>query len=304
MRARYKKELNKTSLTIETNQFYKEDYQMKMLRENNIEGLIKGECHHINNESHFLYDISNMCSLMRKFELVELNSVEMMSFVKDLIGMVDELQQYLLNPDCLLLDPNLIYWEKNKWNFLYLPVKSSNLSKTFHGLTEYFVKTLDYSEVEGIKMASFLHKETLQENFNLKDMLSRYEEHYKREAEEAEERRDGKGEKIKRAEEAILEEKSDEKEWTSTDMRGITTEKYLTNEPFVEVSEREIPVKGMENKDRKGGGIEYRRDENLNHPKEINENKTGFSFLGRGKKGAKGKSQRNRWGDWEDLIIE
>jgi len=303
MRARYKKELNKVSLTIETNQFYKEDYQMKMLRENNIEGLVKVECHHINNESHFLYDISNMCSLMKKFELVELSSVEIMFFVKNLIRMVDEIQQYLLNPDCLLLDPNLIYWEKNKWNFLYLPVKSQNLSKAFHGLTEYFVKTLDYSEVEGIKIASFLHKETLQENFSLKEMLGKYEEHYKLDVKEGE-RGCVKEEKIKREEEAIVEGMRDEKEWCSTDMRGITIESYQTKEPLVEVDEKEGALKGIERCHRRSDKEGDRRGENINSNNEVDTRKTRFSFLGRGKNGANIKTQKNRWGDWEDLIIE
>jgi len=296
MRARYKKELNKVSLTIETNQFYKEDYQMKMLRENNIEGLLKVECHHVNGESHFSYDISNMCSLKKKFELVELNSVEMMTIVNHLIRAVDELQQFFLNPDGLLLDSNFIYWEKNRWNFLYLPMKSSDLSKAFHGLTEYFVKTLDYSEVEGIKIASFLHKETLQENFNLKEILDKYEEHYKRDVKEREERGETKEEKIKRAKEEIVEEAKDEEE-DSTEMRGITIEDYQTNELLVEMDERELHLKGVDRKENKKGG-------NVGHREETNISKTKFPFWGKGKKEERVKNQKNRWGDWEDLIIE
>jgi len=276
MRAKYKKELNKVSLTIETNQFYKEDFQMKMLRENHIHGLIKVECHHVNNESHFLYDVSNMFSLKKKFELVELNSEEMKKVIRGLMGVIDELQQYLLFPDCLLLDPNLIYWDKSKWNFLYLPIKSTNLSKAFHELTEYFVKTLDYSEIEGIKIASFLHKETLQENFNLKEALNRYEEYHKESEEDkkVEDRKVERGEaeeKLKRCSEGNEEETIREKGDYPDEMRGITIEDYQ-GESLTEREER--------------GKVSKR-----------------FSFVG-GKKSAKPKAQKNRWGDWEDMIIE
>lgn len=270
MRARYKKELNKVSLTIETNQFYKEDFQMKMLRENHIHGLIKVECHHVNNESHFLYDVSNMFSLQKKYELVELNSEEMRKIIGALMRVIDELQQYLLFPDCLLLDPNLIYWDKSKWNFLYLPLRSTNLSKAFHELTEYFVKTLDYSEIEGIKIAGFLHKETLQDNFNLKEILNRYEVYQKEEIEVKIEKTEEK-EMKKRKDKVVEEEITRERGWYSDGMRGFATEDNQ-KEPLVE---------------REEGGKSRRK----------------FSFLG-GKKTALSKLQKKRWGDWEDMIIE
>jgi hypothetical protein len=209
MKAKYKKELSKVSLTIETNQFYKEDYQMKMLRENEIEGLLKVECHHIDNESVFIYDVSNMLPLRKKFELIELKYGEIINVVEAVMDIAAELQQYFLAPDCLVLDPSLIYWSENRWSFLYLPVKKSDLAKAFHELTEYFVKTLDYKEVEGIKIASYLHKETLQENFNLKDILSRYEEQYE--------------------ENPIVEVEGLPKE-----TRGITIEDYHTNQLLME----------------------------------------------------------------------
>jgi len=246
---------------------------------------------------------------------VELNSTEMVTLVNDLIRVVDELQQYLLNPDCLLLDSSLVYWDKSKWNFLYLPIKGSDLSKAFHGLTEYFVKTLDYSEVEGIKIASFLHKETLQENFNLREILGKYEERYKidakgeerGDAKEGKERGGVKGEKIKSAQEILREEVKDEEGWHSTEMRGITTEDYQTNEGLEGMYEKRIPIKGIDKSDRsdrKDDKGESKGCDNVDNPKKIDISKARFSFLGKGRKGAGVKNQKNRWGDWEDLIIE
>jgi hypothetical protein len=175
MKVKVIKELNRTNLQIETGIFYQEEYQIEMLRRNEILGLLKTECHQINNESHFSYDISNMQSLKKKYEVLELRYQDIYNLIKSLIVTVEEIQSYLLEPESLVLDPNLIYLDNEEWKFLFLPIKRSNLGKTFHELTEYFVKTLDYKEIEGIQFASFLHKETLQENFNLEQIFKKYE---------------------------------------------------------------------------------------------------------------------------------
>jgi hypothetical protein len=270
MKAKYKKELNKAILTIETNQLYKEDYQIKMLRENHIEGLLKVECHHIDGETVFLYDVNNMLPLKRKFELVELKQADIISIVETLIKTIDELQQYLLVPDSLVLDPNLIYWDKTRWYFLYLPGKASDLNKVFHDLTEYFVKTLDYNEMEGIKVASLLHKETLQESFNVKEILEKYKEQYEGE----------------RKEELSINSKTKQQ---SDNMMGIMVEDYNINQP----------MGGEDEKIKDLGNLE----KNTNNRKDNNEKKLKFAFLHKVKEG-KVRTQSSRWGDWKDMIID
>ena len=280
MKAKYEKELNRVTLQIETHLFYEEDYQMRMLRENEISGLTKVDCQHINGESIFRYDVSNMMSLRKKHEIMELRCDDIYQMVEVLIEVVEEVQAYFLNPDRLVLDPSLIYWNKEKWSFLYLPVKKSNLNKAFHELTEYFVKTLDYKEMEGVQLASFLHKETLQENFNLKDIFDRYEETYKREKETEEwigkDRDEGKG----------------EEELT----RGFVT----GEEEYVRINIENYQTVGEQEEEHQGNGKEG--DES--HRNEKAKKKPKNFFLGKGKEGKAPKRSKSRWGEWEDLITD
>ena len=180
MKVKQIKEQNQVKVYIETHQEYVEDYQLKMLRKNEIPGLVPLECQSIDNKSNFVYDVSNMISLKRRFEAEDLNFANLYEFVKALIETLEEIGKYLLNPGALVLEPNLVYWGKDRWNFLYLPAKKTSLNKSFHELTEYFVKTLDYKEVESIKLANFLHKETLAENFVLEEIFDKYEEYDKK----------------------------------------------------------------------------------------------------------------------------
>jgi len=280
MKAKYEKELNRVNLQIETHQFYEEDYQMKMLRENEIAGLAKVECQHINGESLFNYDVSNMMSLRKKHEIMELRCDDIYHLVEVIIETIEEMQSYFLSPDRLVLDPSLIYWNKEKWSFIYLPVKKSNLNKAFHELTEYIVKTLDYKEIEGIQLASFLHKETLQENFNLKDIFDRYEETYKRKI-EIEEWIEEEGEEEKEGEERREGFFTDEDEYI-----GINIENYQTP------GEKEGEYQANEKE----------RDEI--HKKEKSNKKQKKFFLGKGKENTTLKRPKSRWGEWEDLITD
>ena len=280
MKAKYEKELNKVKLCIETNLFYEEDYQMKMIRQNEITGLAKVECQHINGESIFKYDVSNLISLRKKYEMMELRCDDIYQIVEVLIEVVEEVQGYFLNPDRLVLDPSLIYWNKEKWSFLYLPVKKSNINKAFHELTEYFVKTLDYKEMEGIQLASFLHKETLQDNFNLKDIFDRYEETYKRKK-EREEMIEEEDEEGKEGEELIENFLTDEEETI-----GINIENYQTVEEqpgkYQPNGEDKDESKKIEKTKKKANKIPFRK----------------------GKERATTKFRRSRWGEWDDLITD
>ena len=280
MKAKYEKELNRVNLQIETHQFYEEDYQMKMLRENEIAGLAKVECQHINGESIFNYDVSNMMSLRKKHEMMELRCDDIYHLVEVIMETVEEMQSYFLSPDRLVLDPSLIYWNKEKWSFLYLPVKKSNLSKAFHELTEYFVKTLDYKEIEGIQLASFLHKETLQENFNLKNIFNRYEENYKRKI-EIEEPIDEESDEGKEGEELIKDFLTEEEEYI-----GINIENYQT----VGEKKEEYQANGK------------KRGES--HKNEKAKKKQKKFFPRKEKESIAPKQPKSRWGEWEDLITD
>lgn len=46
-------------------------------------------------------------------------------------------------------------------------------------MTEYFVRKVDYQDLESIQLACMLHKETLKETYDLESILQQYEEEAK-----------------------------------------------------------------------------------------------------------------------------
>ena len=108
--------------------------------------------------------VTGMVSMKTMFETSVIRKDDMLIFVNRLIEVVKLLGSYMLNPDGLLLYPEFVFFREDNWFFCYLPGRRKPLGEAFHIMTEYFVKKLDYEEVEGILLAYELHKATLQEN--------------------------------------------------------------------------------------------------------------------------------------------
>ncbi len=77
----------------------------------------------------------------------------------------------MLNIDCILLDPEYIFYENDEFYFCYYPLSEKNVWEEFHRLTEYFVKQADYEDKDCVKMVFLLHKETMKENYSLEKII-------------------------------------------------------------------------------------------------------------------------------------
>ena len=87
----------------------------------------------------------------------------MEEFVRQFIQMLKEIENYLLNVNCLSLNPEHIFYEDGKYYFSYCPMLQQNLWAEFHELTEYFVRETDYEDKEAIYLAYELHKSSMEE---------------------------------------------------------------------------------------------------------------------------------------------
>lgn len=176
-RSEYETGLNRTSLHIYVESSNEEDYQMTMLRRNRMPGIISAERCEVEGMTRYTYDIGGFVSMKSLYEKTAIQNQEILDLVKALMEVTETLESYMLSPDCLLLSPEYIFQRNGKWNFCYLPEAEKKLSQSFHELTEYFVKTTDYGDTNAIFLAYELHRATLQEHYDLKQIMKDYEEH-------------------------------------------------------------------------------------------------------------------------------
>ena len=171
MKTYYKNDLKKAYLILEGNAKEQEDYQIIMLCENNIEGVLKTEVRYVDNQSHYYYDISGKTCFKTFHEKLHLDYQEMRQFVQNLLETVQILRKYMLDANCILLEPEFIFFDQKKFYFCYYPQNTDNIKEAFHRLTEFFVREVNYQDEEGVRFAYTLHKMSMEENYSIEEIM-------------------------------------------------------------------------------------------------------------------------------------
>lgn len=158
-------------ITIEESGIYTEDYQMRMLQMNEIEGILPVKGRGMDGRSYYDYDVSGKVSVKAMYERGKINEEDIKTFLKQFKTVLKEVEKYLLNIHCILLEPEHIFYEEDRFYFTYYPPAEQDLWEAFHKLTEYFVKQADYEDKECVRIVFCLHKETMKENYSLGKIL-------------------------------------------------------------------------------------------------------------------------------------
>lgn len=187
---REEKDWNQSCLYIEVPVPYEEDYEIRMIRNNHIPGLLKVTGIGSEGKSRYAYHTGGYISLAKKFEKETVDRDMIMEFTCQFIQTVNAVRDYILDPDGILLAPEYIYVKEGRYKFCYLPMSYRCLKNSFHEMTEFFVKKLDYRDTEGIFLAYILHRSTLQEEYDLRAILDEYISEEKKRREEQKQKED------------------------------------------------------------------------------------------------------------------
>ena len=82
-------------ITIEEEVFYKEDYQIRMLKANNLNGVLKMGGRGMNESSYYDYDVSGKISMKAMFARSKISAEDIKLFLRDLINVVRDLATFL-----------------------------------------------------------------------------------------------------------------------------------------------------------------------------------------------------------------
>ena len=160
-------------ITIEEEKLYKEDYQMWMLQMNDIDGILPVKGRGMDGSSCYDYNVSGKNSMKAMFERSKICEKDIKIFLKQLKSTINAVEEHLLNVNCVLMDPEYIFYEEEKFYFCYYPLSQKDLWEEFHKLTEYFVKQADYEDKECVRIVFLLHKETMEENYSLEKLVEK-----------------------------------------------------------------------------------------------------------------------------------
>lgn len=157
--------------TIEADALYKEDYQLKMLKLNPVEGMIPLRGMGLNGKSQYIYQVSGKISLQAMYNRGKMTHDDIDTLLRNLLATLDSLDSHLLDADRLLLSEEYIFYGEERFYFCFYPLKNGTLDADFHRLSDFMVKCADYDDELCIQKAFHLYQESQAENFDLKKLL-------------------------------------------------------------------------------------------------------------------------------------
>ena len=152
----------------------KEDYQLQMLQNNRIRGLLELSVTGREEGSRYTYKTLNGASLEERYRMEAMEKKEILELTEQLLSLGEKVKEYLLDPNRILLMPQCIFKIRGEYNFCYLPIEYQSFCEAYHGLTEFFVKKIDYKDIETVFLTCMLHKETMKNIYDLKVILKKY----------------------------------------------------------------------------------------------------------------------------------
>ena len=176
-----------SEIIIDSVQPYQENYQMRMLKNNRIPGLLRVSGCGMEGASRYYYHTGHAQSLETSYKNRDIRAKEILKLTRQFLSVMEKMKDYLLEPNCLVLSEKYIFEKNQNYFFCFFPENEKTWQVSYHELTEYFVRKVDYQDLESIQLACMLHKETLKETYDLESILQQYEEEAKNREEKSKE---------------------------------------------------------------------------------------------------------------------
>ena len=102
-----------------------EKYQLEMLANNRIKGLLKSEVFRLNGEIHLQYDITSLVPIRKLFERKKFSRKDFHYFIKQIIEVIGIMERYLLDSSGIVFDSTYIFADPQnlEMGYTYLPTK-------------------------------------------------------------------------------------------------------------------------------------------------------------------------------------
>lgn len=148
---RYEKDMGKTYLVFWYEECYGQ-FEMSMLEDNCIEGLVKFEKWYINGNCEYRYDITNKNKLSAFTEYKRLTFENVKQIFKALFRTVIYLKEFLMEPGSLMLNAEFIYISDSRVEFIFNYKESTNFTDSVSELIKFMLDKLDYSDNRAVEL--------------------------------------------------------------------------------------------------------------------------------------------------------
>lgn len=170
MRAEYKRDVSHNYLILYgENPVDSSSYQVRMLTGNAVPSILKCRIQGLDGKILFYYDITSRQSLASFYEQKKLKVSDIRIIFSGFVKVMEEMAEFLLNADHLLLSPEYMYLdvEKQKLYFCCLPGEPRPVQEQFREMTEYFLPKLDHEDSAAVMMGYGIYRKALETGIQL-----------------------------------------------------------------------------------------------------------------------------------------
>ena len=170
MYAEYKRDVSHNYLILrEEEKVNTASYQVRMLTGNVIPSILKCRLQGLDGNLLFYYDITSRQSLASFYEQRKFHRKDLHMLFCGFIRVMEEMAEFLMNTDQLLLCPEYIFLdiEKREVKFCCLPDYHHPIQEQFRELTEYLLPRLDHEDPQAVSMGYGVYRKAMETGFQL-----------------------------------------------------------------------------------------------------------------------------------------
>lgn len=175
MKLEYKRELDHNYLILEEQkEAVYEGYEIYMLEENQIPGLLKCRMQRLDQQQRFCYDVTSRQPLDIILERKRLVYEDLRGLLRGIYRALLGAREYLLDVNGLILLPEYIYvnLDTNLPELCYFPYYEKPIQEQFFELTEYLLGKLDRQDRAGVELGYEIYKMASEENCSIEEIIN------------------------------------------------------------------------------------------------------------------------------------
>lgn len=172
----YQKSLNQNYLVYK-NERGVEDYELRMLTENQIEYLLPLELRSIDGRDDMYYQIGSLQPLSKLYKNREMKLEDVRIILIGLTGAIAAIQEYMLDERHVVLLPEYIFIrrESREVRLLFHPFYEEDIRNGIREFADYLIGRIDHTEQQAVMMGYQFYRIVREDNFIIEDIVKLYQ---------------------------------------------------------------------------------------------------------------------------------
>lgn len=175
MDVRYQRDINSNYLIIELETgILQLDYQIPMLINNDIKGLLRLTVGNVDNRMELYYDISSKQKLSIILERMSLTYEVLKKILCSIIETMEAITEYLLDGNKIVIESEYIYIDPYNYQvyFCYHPFYKGDVLANIHELFSKLIEKVNYEDKEAVELIYRVYQCSQREEFQIENLVN------------------------------------------------------------------------------------------------------------------------------------